>query len=502
MALVLASSDQRYLDQYEEEEEYFHSELDRDIRAMNAKTGILAKAVERVRGFLRKYGKAILQHTVALAFITAVIVGVTKALNNAAVALSLQNATTKLASVLQVTGLAVSLYQLTNVVVKALTPDKYSSVGDRMHEMLRAHDDLKSGLRDINGRLIAAEKLRANKAGTMYNPDIAENHYEADRANLVAKLARLDPGSQAYKDGIDRLVQMELDDEARVKTTLDRVQREQEHEDHKLDVHVDLSHALNRRRAGGNNPSDHGLGDTDFKRKEYTDYKARMAERAAKYNSRSRDRYSDDEGAFGSALSAIAVTARVAVAGDQILNPASIYDAGLDTGSTALVAIPRFKDDARFMARLGRMNPTQVDRYAQQLAVAPNRAYDFVDRVREILRAMKSDNGVGAKVYRLGGFVVQWASIFAANAVIFKMLKLVTADARFEKLGVFTRTGLAIICVINTILVLLATSNPARLPEASSAMHKVQKLAVKTKELVHESVFTSTQSTNSHPVKV
>ena len=152
------------------------------------------------------------------------------------------------------------------------------------------------------------------------------------------------------------------------------------------------------------------------------------------------------------------------------------------TGSD-LADIPAYdvNSDVKFLRRIENMDANQRASYAARTAKSPEATQDYLDRTISIMRRLRKD-AIGKKVYHLGGFVVKWATIFAVQAIMFKMLVYVSKQQFFAKVGYGTRLMLAGLCAVNSILVLVHTSIPER--EETDSISQVKRTATRTKLLI------------------
>lgn len=141
----------------------------------------------------------------------------------------------------------------------------------------------------------------------------------------------------------------------------------------------------------------------------------------------------------------------------------------------------REDDSARFLQRIDDMSAQQRNNFARKLAAQPEKAQGFVDHVFAIVRRMRKD-AVGQKVHKLGTFVVKWATIFAVQAIMFKMLVYVTKANVFNAIGGVTRFVMAGLCAVNSILMLVHTAEPEE--QDHGVVQSIQKTANHSKKLL------------------
>lgn len=178
--------------------------------------------------------------------------------------------------------------------------------------------------------------------------------------------------------------------------------------------------------------------------------------------------------AFTPALAAVASHVRYAVSAAAILG----LQADTVPSRSALA-------DQRFLSQIQAMDADDRRAYATRLAKNPEAASGFFNRVADILRRMRKDP-VGGKLVRLGGFVVKWTAIFAVQAVMFRLLVLITKKNFFDIVGSTTQLGLAALCAVNSVLVLLKTAGPE---DADALVKKAENLALQSKRAITQNLL-------------
>ena len=143
----------------------------------------------------------------------------------------------------------------------------------------------------------------------------------------------------------------------------------------------------------------------------------------------------------------------------------------------------QLQEDVRFLRKIETLDAGRRDTYARRLAQNPEKAQAFVDRVFSIVRRLRRDT-VGAKVHKLGSFVVKWATIFTVQAIMFRMLVHVTKSNAFAAIGGVTRFGLACLCALNSVLVLVHSAGPES--EDTQTIQSIRKTAVRSKAVVQK----------------
>lgn len=176
------------------------------------------------------------------------------------------------------------------------------------------------------------------------------------------------------------------------------------------------------------------------------------------------------------ALAAVAAYARYTVSAAAILG----LQADAVPSRSALA-------DQRFLTQIQSMDADDRRAYAARLAKNPEAASSFFNRVADILRRMRKDP-VGGKLVRLGGFVVKWTAIFAVQAVMFRLLVMITKKNLFNVVGSVTQLGLAALCAVNSVLVLLKTAGPED-ADAGALVKKAEILALQSKRAITQNLL-------------
>lgn len=137
-------------------------------------------------------------------------------------------------------------------------------------------------------------------------------------------------------------------------------------------------------------------------------------------------------------------------------------------------------EDEKLLRRIDSFSPAQRDRYAKALAKSPDAAQGFLDRVFDIFRFLRKGEA-GAPVRQLGSFVIKWSTIFAVQAIMFKMIVAISGASVFGFAGRLTRLALSALCAVSTVLTLVRTSIPK---EDAEAVKRVERAALRTRKAV------------------
>ena len=492
--------------------------------------GALRRMVRRIQDMKSRYGKQILKHTAVLAMIAATIAAITKALDNQKIADSVARTTGKLRSVAELTALGFALYKMVTGIMDMMTPtdDSYGdpSLRRRLDDISNKNEQLARSLREAEAAVIqqatdkgrdagqeSVDQLRQARsrrqpgdryadAGAVTATAIQEVQKKSGDAVvatlLVRKLSLLVArhGRKVLRQAAvialagaaltamlkalrhpavsTRVLKTsgELEQVLRITTlgfalykivtvlldfaTPNDAQTTREHLDDLAEKNNELNDALHRANTN-----------------------ILLLERDRKYSlpeQRVREYKAARKAAtqFRSLKVDPMATAALSILRDQY--PDAV------TGSD-LADIPAYdvNSDVKFLRRIESMDANQRASYAARTAKSPEATQDYLDRTISIMRRLRKD-AIGKKVYHLGGFVVKWATIFAVQAIMFKMLVYVSKQQFFAKVGYGTRLMLAGLCAVNSILVLVHTSIPER--EETDAVSQVKRTATRTKLLI------------------
>jgi 8-oxo-dGTP pyrophosphatase MutT (NUDIX family) len=495
--------------------------------------GAIRRMVNRIQDMKSRYGKRLFKHTVVLALIAAAITAIVKALDNQKVADSVARTTGKLRSVAELTALGFALYKMVTGIMDMVTPtdDSYGDPGlrRRLDDISNKNEQLARALRDAEEAVIKRESDKGRDAGSESVDQLKQARSRRGRredyaaASVAVAAAELEAVQQKSGDAgvatllVHRLSSLiarhgrtvlrqaavialvgaaltamlkalrhpaigtrlmktsgELEQVLRV-TTLgfalykittvlldfatpnqDVEKSTREHLDELAEKNNELNDAL---QATNRNivllTRDRKWSLPEQRVREYT--AARKA--STQFRSLKVDPMAT------AALNILRERYPNAVTGAELVE-VPVYDVN---------------SDMKFLRRIEKMDGKQRASYAVRTARDPNATQDFLDRTISIMRRMRK-GAVGSKVHHLGGFVVKWTTIFAVQAIMFKMLVYVSKQQFFAKLGYATRLMLAGLCAVNSILVLVHTSVPEQ--DEPDVIKQVQRTATRTKLLI------------------
>jgi len=493
--------------------------------------GALKRMINRIRDMKSRYGKRIFKHTVVLSLIAAAIAGITKALDNQKIADHVARTTGKLRSVAELTALGFALYKMVTGIIDMATPtdDSYGDPGlrRRLDDISNKNEQLARALRDAEEAVVQQEAGKGRNAGQdsvdkLQNARSRRNTREDyTEAAVAVAAAELEEAQQKSGDaGVATLLVRKLSSliarhgrtvlrQAAVialagaaLTAMLKALRHPAVSTRVLKTSGELEQVLRVTTLGfalykivtvlldfatpnqDKSTREH-LDSLAEKNNELNDALQRantniiLLERDRKWSlpeQRVREYKAARKAStqFRSLKVAPMATAALSILRERYPNAVTGAD---------LVEIPTYNvaDDVKFLRRIEKMDGKKRASYAVHIAKDPEATQNFLDRTISLMRRMKKDS-VGNKVHHLGGFVVKWTTIFAVQAIMFKMLVYVSKQKFFASVGYGTRLMLAGLCAVNSILVLVNTAGPEQ--NDPDVIKQVKHSATRTKALI------------------
>lgn len=437
----------------------------------------IRRMVQKIQELTHKHGKKILRHSAVLALVGAAVYAVDKALEYPRVARKLALTTGKLKSVAEVAALGFALYKMVQALLNAITPedDGYTpSLHQRLMALDQRNEEMRRTVEDVQSKL-------QDKVANQGRDRGVENVTELDAARRRRRKEQEDEEGEEEENPDSEY------DGPPLPGPLSKLQRKRQPEHAHAGVEmVTLSRSTSNKPLdipgstsyfpdsveGTQRAQARGYG---FQAEGVTvEQRARVnapivSEQRPSKAAKSRDKRQS--------LTAPMQLTALTILRDRFPNAVTTHEL------YPSVQPQQLEQDVKFLRKIETLDAGRRDAYARRLAQNPDKAQAFVDRVFSIVRRLKRD-AVGAKVHRLGSFVVKWATIFAVQAIMFRMLVHVTKANAFAAIGGVTRFGLACLCALNSVLVLVHSAGPES--EDTQTIQNIRKTAVRSKAVVHK----------------